>query len=152
MRFLKPLHVALLLLALFSLPSWADGLGLEVYKNPQCGCCGKWVDHMNAAGFDSTAINRDDLSGFKAEHGIARQYQSCHTGLSGGYVFEGHVPAAEVKRFLASPPEGAIGLAVPGMPVGSPGMEMGDRHQDYDVLLLKEDGSAEVFAKIRPSN
>lgn len=122
---------------------------LQVFKNPNCGCCGKWVEHMNKAGFKSQVTEQQNLGELKSQLGIAPQYQSCHVARSGKYVFEGHVPAAEIKRFLASPPAGAIGLAVPGMPIGSPGMEMGDRHQDYNVLLLNKDGSSEVFAEIR---
>ena len=85
----------------------------------------------------------------KAEQGILPQYQSCHTGVSkDGFVFEGHIPVDIVKRFLDNPPTDAIGLAVPGMPMGSPGMEMGDRRDDYDVLLLKSDGSSIIFEQI----
>lgn len=127
----------------------AESTTLKVYKNPQCGCCSKWVDHMSSAGFSAQTQDHNDLSAFKQDHGIAPQYQSCHTGVANGYVFEGHIPAEQVQRFLAAPPEGAIGLAVPGMPIGSPGMEMGDRVQEYDVLLLNKDGSSEVFARIR---
>lgn len=147
------LPVLALLLTLLSmpLPSYSESAltALEVYKNPQCGCCGKWVDHIRAAGFDTKVTDRDDLSQLKTELGVGNQYQSCHTATVGNYVFEGHIPASAMKRFLAAPPEGAIGLAVPGMPVGSPGMEMGDRHQDYNVLLLMEDGTASVFEEIR---
>lgn len=141
------------LLALLSLTLSAHGeinpTTLEVYKNPQCGCCGKWVEHIDQAGFETQVTERNDLSQLKAELGIGSQYQSCHTATNGQYVFEGHVPAQVIKRFLANPPEGALGLAVPGMPVGSPGMEMGDRHQDYNVLLLNQDGTASVFEEIK---
>ncbi|GAB3378815.1 DUF411 domain-containing protein [Spongiibacter taiwanensis] len=146
-----PVFTLLLTLLCMSLPSYGESAltALQVYKNPQCGCCGKWVDHIQAAGFDTKVTDRDDLSQLKSELGVGNQYQSCHTATDGKYVFEGHIPASAMKRFLAAPPEGAIGLAVPGMPVGSPGMEMGDRHQDYNVLLLMEDGTASVFEEIR---
>ena len=123
-------------------------LVLEVFKTPTCGCCGQWVNHMETAGFGAAVVDLPDLSDLKSKHGIAPKYQSCHTAVSGGYVFEGHIPATVVKRFLAETPDDAIGLAVPGMPIGSPGMEMNNRHDDYDVLLLKKDGSAVVYQHI----
>lgn len=122
---------------------------LTIHKSPTCGCCKAWVDHVDEAGFDYSTHDMADLSGLKADKGIAPQYQSCHTAVSEvGYVFEGHVPARYIEQFLAAPPEDALGLTVPGMPVGSPGMEMGDQFSPYQVLLLKRDGSTEVFANI----
>lgn len=119
---------------------------LDVYKDPSCGCCQFWIDHAEEAGFQTNIIHPANLSLVKMEQGIAAQYQSCHTAVSPeGYVFEGHVPAKVITRFLSEQPEDAIGLAVPGMPLGSPGMEVGDRFTPYDVLLLKKDGSAEVY-------
>ena len=89
------------------------------------------------------------MAGLKSDYGIAPQYRSCHTAISDeGYLFEGHVPARYVKAFLAEPPVDAIGLAVPGMPVGSPGMEMGTDFMPYQVLLLKRDGGAEIYAQV----
>ena len=127
--------------------SVAAGAALEVYKSPTCGCCNKWVDHMQAAGIAVNAHNVDDLAGVKRAHGITRPNQSCHTAVSPeGYVFEGHVPAELVARFLAEKPAGARGLLVPGMPVGSPGMEVGDKFMPHEVLLLKVDGTTEVYA------
>jgi hypothetical protein len=120
---------------------------LEVYKSPSCGCCNDWVEHVEKANFPVTTQHPDDMNRIKADHGIARQYQSCHTAVSArGFVFEGHVPAKLMKQFLDNPPADAIGLAVPGMPMGSPGMEMGDQFTPYQVLLLKADGSSEVYA------
>lgn len=140
--------------------SWAQvnasELVLDIYKTPSCGCCQKWVDHMTEHGFLSELIEMDDLSPIKSNYGVAGQYRSCHTGVAvteqGDFVFEGHVPAEYVKAFLASPPEGALGLSVPGMPVGSPGMEVGDRKDYYQVLLLKEDGSSDVYAEVNATN
>ncbi len=124
---------------------------LDVYKSPTCQCCGRWVSHIDTQGFKATTHHPADLNLVKRQLGIAPQYQSCHTGVSKeGYIFEGHVPADIMQRFLAEKPEGALGLAVPGMPIGSPGMEMGERYDDYDVLLLKKDGSSEVYERIRP--
>lgn len=136
-----------LCLALASSEAFAE-IDITVFKSPDCGCCQKWIDHLQHSGFGVTGINTDRLHRVKLQHGIAPQYQSCHTGIVGSYVFEGHVPAALIQRFLQHPPEDALGLSVPGMPVGSPGMEMGERHDDYDVLLLKKDGSSEVYQHV----
>lgn len=126
-----------------------DKITLDVYKSPTCGCCGKWVTHVEASGFDTTLHHPADLNKLKADRGISPRYQSCHTAVSqDGYVFEGHIPADVIQRFLENPPSDAIGLAVPGMPVGSPGMEMGNRHDDYDVLLLTKEGSDTVYERI----
>lgn len=121
-------------------------VALDVYKSETCGCCENWIEHMEKD-FAVAAHHPVDLAAEKQTLGIEPRYQSCHTAVSAeGYVFEGHVPAKLVNRFLEEQPEGAIGLAVPGMPVGSPGMEVGDSFTPYDVLLLKEDGSSEVYA------
>jgi hypothetical protein len=122
---------------------------LKVYKSPSCGCCGKWVEHLNTQGLKTNVQNSNRLAEIKAELGIAPAQQSCHTALSSaGYVFEGHIPARIIKQFLANPPDHARGLAVPNMPAGSPGMEMGDRFQAYQVLLINTDGSHGVYASI----
>lgn len=122
---------------------------LTVYKSPTCGCCEDWMVHLEEKGFQTTAEHPEDMGAKKTELNIAPQYGSCHTGVSeSGYVFEGHVPAKLIQQFLDNPPENAIGLAVPRMPTGSPGMEMGDRFDPYDVLLLKTDGGSEVYARI----
>lgn len=127
-------------------------IAMDIYKSPTCGCCGKWVEHGEQQGFSLTTHHPADLNKLKAEHGIAPEYQSCHTIVSAeGFVFEGHIPARYIREFLMAPPADARGLAVPGMPVGSPGMEMGDRFMPYQVLLLKRDGSAEVFAEVSTS-
>lgn len=122
---------------------------LDVYKSPTCGCCTKWMDHLAENGFSSTGHHPDDLSDLKRELGVPVRYGSCHTGVSkGGYVFEGHVPARYITQFLDDPPADSLGLAVPAMPVGSPGMEYKDQFMPYDVLLLKKDGSVEVYASV----
>lgn len=121
---------------------------MEVFKQASCKCCEKWVNYIESAGFQVKTRNRIDLNAIKSEFGIQPRYQSCHTGVADGYIFEGHIPASLVQRFLEERPVDAIGLAVPGMPVGSPGMEMGDRFDSYDVLLLKSDGSSEVYAQV----
>ena len=125
---------------------------MTVYKTPTCGCRQKWVDHMTANNWDSNVISLQDLSPIKSKYSIQGRYRSCHTGVvtteAGEYVFEGHVPAEHVNAFLANPPKDAIGLSVPGMPLGSPGMEVGDRKDYYQVLLMKTDGSNEIFAHV----
>lgn len=122
---------------------------LDVFKDENCGCCVGWVDHMQEAGFASKINHPRDLNGVKEELGVLPKWQSCHTAVTkGGYVFEGHIPAKYIEQFLASPPEGALGLAVPGMPLGSPGMEMGGRFTPYDIVLMNKDGSSSVFAHV----
>lgn len=125
-------------------------LSLTVYKNPQCKCCNKWISHMQDAGFKINVSEPDDLNVIKDRYGIQKKVQSCHTAVMehSGVVFEGHIPAFVVKKFLKEKPVGAIGLSVPGMPIGSPGMEMGDRRDPYDVLMLMEDGSYSVYEHI----
>lgn len=118
---------------------------LEVFKNPSCGCCGAWVDHMKAAGFDVKVNLVDDTSAARKRAGIPDRFGSCHTAMVGGYAVEGHVPADEVKRLLALRPD-AVGVAVPSMPPGSPGMEMGSRRDPYNIFLIDKRGHETVFA------
>ncbi len=123
---------------------------LEVYKSPTCGCCEKWINHIDSHGFSSKVHSDNDFADIKLEKGIASQYRSCHTAVSQeGYVFEGHVPAKFIHQFLGqNHADNVIGLSVPAMPLGTPGMEMGDKFQPYRVLLLKTDGSYEIYAKV----
>ena len=122
---------------------------LDVYKSRTCQYCQQWVHHMEDVGFDTKTHHPSDLNRIKNDYGIAPEFQSCHTAVtSNGYVFVGHIPARFVQKFLENPPDDAIGLSVPGMPAGSPGMEMGDRFTPYKVWLLKKDGSADVFASV----
>src|SRR5690606_28343701 len=118
---------------------------ITVYKSPTCQCCELWLRHMRRAGFEVTEENVPDVAAIKAEHGVPRTLASCHTTLVGGYVVEGHVPADLVVRLLDERPAVA-GLAVPGMPVGSPGME-GIGRQPYEVLTFTSDGETAVYAR-----
>lgn len=118
---------------------------VEVFKSPTCGCCGAWVDHLKAGGFPVKVIEVDDTTVARKRYGMPDKFGSCHTGFVSGYVVEGHVPAAEVKLLLATKPV-AIGLSVPGMPVGSPGMEYGDHKDPFDVFLIDKSGRSTVFA------
>lgn len=121
----------------------------RVWKNPSCGCCKSWIKHMNDHGFalDVTEVDQSALEAVKRENGIGAKHASCHTARIGNYAIEGHVPAPLVKRLLAEKPD-AVGLAVPGMPAGSPGMETGGAGEDYDVLLIKKDGTSDVFEHV----
>lgn len=120
---------------------------VEVYKSPSCGCCAAWIDHISDAGFGTSVhdVDYDALDALKARLGIEDDIMSCHTALVGGYFLEGHVPAGDVQRLLAERPQ-ALGLAVPGMPMGAPGMEMGGAVEPYDTLLVKGPGLYQVFA------
>ena len=120
---------------------------VEVYRDPTCGCCLAWVEHLRADGFTVRVTESDDLAAIKARHGVPRAAQSCHTGIVDGYVVEGHVPASDVRRLLTERPSIA-GLAVPGMPIGSPGMEVeGMSAEPYDVLTFERDRTTGTFAR-----
>lgn len=122
---------------------------LDVYKSPTCGCCTQWMDHLGEKGFTSAGHHPDQLGEFKRQLGVPARYGSCHTAVSkAGFVFEGHVPARYITQFLNDPPAEARGLTVPAMPIGSPGMEYNNQFMRYDVLLLKKDGSVEVYAPV----
>lgn len=120
---------------------------ITVYKDPNCGCCAKWVDHMKAAGFATTVHDVADVEPIKARYGVPTALRSCHTALVDGYVVEGHVPAADVLRLVRERPSTVQGIAVPDMPAGSPGMEMGPRTDRYDVVTFAKNGTTRVFAQ-----
>lgn len=144
------------LLVLFSIAVAAASLGaqsagaaakkshLQVYKSPTCGCCAKWVEHVNAAGYTTSVTNLPDVSAIKTKHGVPAQLSSCHTSLVDGYVIEGHVPAEDIRRLLRERPA-VVGLAAPGMPAGSPGMDV-PNSPAYQVLSFDKDGRTKVFA------
>ena len=123
---------------------------VQVFKTPTCGCCNNWVEHLEAAGFDVEVKDLPDLASVKTENGVPAELASCHTALVDGYVIEGHVPASDIERLLSDRPA-VRGLAVPEMPLGSPGMEHPDpsRHQPYDVMSFGA-GGIQVFASHRP--
>jgi hypothetical protein len=123
---------------------------LVVYKSPTCGCCSVWIDHLEERGFLAQIRHPQDLNQVKRKLGVPARYQSCHTAVTAdGSFFEGHIPAHIIQKFLDDKPPGALGLTVPGMPVGSPGMESGDKFMPYQVLLVKESGAPEVYAEVR---
>jgi hypothetical protein len=118
---------------------------ITVYKSPTCGCCSKWIEHMRSHGFEVKSMDVEDITSVKTANGVPPEAASCHTALVGGYVLEGHVPADSVKRLLREKPKVA-GLAVPGMPVGSPGMEVpGGQVEHFDVVSFARGGATTVF-------
>ena len=145
MRLIFALSVALL----WASPAFAVmESSVEVWKSATCKCCGNWVKHLEANGF-AVKVNTagpTTLDQIKRQAGIGEDLASCHTAKIGGYVIEGHVPATDIKRLIAERPDG-LGLTVPGMPVGSPGMEQGAETEPYDVLLIKKDGTTQVFER-----
>jgi hypothetical protein len=125
---------------------------VDVFKSATCGCCSKWVDHMRKAGFTVHVTDLDDaeLQKIKARYGVPESAKSCHTARVGGFTVEGHVPPSEVKRLLAEKPNG-VGIAVPGMPLGSPGMEVsGMKPLPYNVLSFDKQGKTQVYSVQKP--
>jgi hypothetical protein len=123
----------------------SDGTRMVVYKTPTCGCCRAWVDSMQAAGFAVEVHDMPDVAPVKQEHGVPGHLASCHTAIVDGYVVEGHAPADVIRRMLAERPQVA-GIAVPGMPAGSTGMEVpGGRKDPYDIIAFSRDGKVSVY-------
>lgn len=135
--------VAMLFMGVASLASAAESV--TVFKSPYCGCCGKWVEHLRQNGFQVETKDVPDVPAARRQLGMPDQYGSCHTAKVGNYLVEGHVPASDIRRLLKERPT-ALGLAVPSMPPGSPGMES-DRPIPYQTLLVQRDGSNKVFAR-----
>jgi hypothetical protein len=130
---------ALTAASLLALPTFASGYKLTVFKSPSCGCCQAWAEHMQRAGFSVEIKQAKDLTPIKARLGVPQMLKSCHTATVNGYVIEGHVPAGDVTRLLREQPK-AIGLAVPGMPIGSPGMEQGNQREPFKTILFGKTG------------
>ncbi len=142
---LRPLSYLLAAL-LASSAAWATAPAeVEVFKSPHCGCCKGWVEHLRQNGFKVTTHDVNDVPAARAKLGMPDRLGSCHTAKVGGYVVEGHVPAADIQHLLKEKPK-ALGLAVPSMPPGSPGMES-PKPVPYDTLLVQADGSTRVFAQ-----
>lgn len=123
-----------------------EDLAIEVYKSPTCGCCGDWVRHLEENGFEVDVTDTNNMNQVKMDAGLKPQLASCHTAFVGDYVIEGHVPAADIRKLVETSPN-VHGLTVPGMPAGSPGMEMGDRRDHYQVLMFNEAGQTRVFSE-----
>jgi len=144
--------VAIAAAAPMALRAQGSGPVVEVWKDPNCGCCKDWVAHLQSSGF-VVRVNDSGNTAARARLGIPQQLGSCHTALVGGYAVEGHVPAREIRRLLKERPD-AIGLSVPGMPVGSPGMDApayAGRTDPFDVLLVQRDGQARVYQSYNKS-
>lgn len=138
--------IAPALLSLAACSSVAQAATYTMFKDPNCGCCDHWADHVREGMDAEVAVSEStDMASVKDTHGVPARLRSCHTMIVDGYIIEGHVPAAEIARLLEERPEGVRGLAVPGMPIGSPGMEMGNHTQPYQVVAFGEAGMS-VFA------
>ena len=123
-----------------------EALKITAFRSPTCGCCGVWIEHMKAHGFQVKDNITEDLEGVKREHNVPDDLASCHTAIANGYVIEGHIPATDVKRLLAEKPDVA-GIAVPGMPIGSPGMESGNIKEPYTVFTFDKAGQTATFSE-----
>ncbi len=143
--------LAILILAASTSLAGAAGQKVDVVLNEGCMCCHGWIEHMEAAGYTvaATELDYDAITAKKKQLGIPEDAASCHTAMVGGYAVEGHVPAALVERLLAEKPD-AVGLAAPGMPLGSPGMGADADAEPFDVLLIGKDGTTSVFATVEP--
>ena len=127
-----------------------DESQLLIHKTPTCGCCKKWIKHLEEDGFLTLSEDHQSLQEIKEKYNIKPKYRSCHTGVSKeGYIFEGHIPSKYISQFLSEKNPNAIGLSVPGMPLGSPGMEIEGMFTPYNVLILFKDGSSKVYAEVR---
>lgn len=147
-RFVQKL---LFLMALFTTFPLLAAETVEVWKDPNCGCCGAWVDHMKAEGFDVKVNNVADLDAARRKNGVPQALAACHTARAGGYAIEGHVPAADIKRLLREKPMGVAGISVPGMPAGSPGMEAPST-QPYASLAFSANGATRVWQSHSPND
>lgn len=146
MRKLNSIILILVSMLLTAGLSAAGATEVTVYKSPTCGCCKNWVVHMRANGFTVKAIDVADVTSYKLANGIGPALASCHTALVEGYVIEGHVPAQDIRRLLRERPKNIAGLAAPGMPSGSPGMEQGYK-DTYNVLSFDKAGNTSVYAR-----
>jgi hypothetical protein len=133
-------------LALLACVESAAAATIEVVKSPYCGCCTLWIEYLRAEGFEVRVVDTEDVDPAARSAGVPDDLRSCHTASIDGYAVEGHVPAADIRRLLDERPE-AAGIAVPGMPVGSPGMEQGSVRQPYETILFTREGRRRTFAR-----
>ena len=151
--------IRILLILAVALPAWAEEsvwdkptpalqapAEMTVYRSPTCSCCGKWIDHMKKHGFIIKDIKSDEMDKIKRKLGVPKELESCHTAEVDGRLVEGHVPAGDVKKMLQTKSK-ILGLAAPGMPAGSPGMEMGGKKDKFSVIAFDKDGNADVFGE-----
>lgn len=147
MNIFKLIGFLLLTVFSFNLPAeeTAKQVEMTVYRSPTCGCCENWLEHAEKNGFKINDVVTSDMEAIKKKYGVPDKLASCHTAIVDGYVIEGHVPAGDIQKLLQTKPK-VLGIAAPGMPMGSPGMEMGGQTQDYKVMSFDKDGKFEVFA------
>ena len=131
-------------IAVISIAAQAESSNITVYRSPSCSCCGKWIAHLKQNNFVIKEIMSEDLNAIKKQHGVSDDMASCHTALVDGYVVEGHVPADDIKTMLKTKPA-IVGIAVPQMPSGTPGMEMGDKKDAYNVVIFDKKNNYQVF-------
>ena len=125
-------------------PSVDKPIDITVHRSPTCNCCGKWVEHLKQNNFNVKDVVTEDVQAIKNQYGISKELASCHTAIVGGYVVEGHVPASDIKTLLKNKPD-MVGITVPGMPSGTPGMEMGGKKDAYQVISISKDKKTGVF-------
>ncbi len=150
MKIFKISFIFSLLVVSFGVVAEVEGgkdapIEIVVYRSPTCGCCGKWVKHLQGNHFKIKDVVRDDMQAVKEKYGVPRNLASCHTAIVDGYIIEGHVPAGDIRKLLKIKPQ-ISGVAVPGMPGGTPGMEMGGRKDAYQVVSFDKEGSHKVFS------
>lgn len=148
-RYIKLLLVYFVAIAVISITNVtsaaaSEALKITVYRDPSCSCCGGWTKHLTAQGFQPRNVLTSEIYNLKQQYGVPDNLVSCHTGVINGYIVEGHVPATEIKRLLAEKPDVA-GITVPGMPIGTPGMESGDVREPFTVFSFDEQGNTKVF-------
>lgn len=140
--------VTIALLGFLCMPTGVEAAenntSITVYRDPGCRCCGGWIDHLSAQGLQSENIPTSEMDALKQRYGIPENLTSCHTAIIDGYVVEGHVPIADIKRLIAEQPD-VVGITVPGMPIGTPGMESGDERESFTVFSFDRQGNTEVF-------
>ena len=146
MRFHRTIGSILSLTFILCLQVQAAAPEVKVFKTPTCGCCGKWVEHLKANGFTPVVTDVPSTAEYRRQYGVPEKLKSCHTAVVNGHPIEGHVPAEDIHRLLKTGKKGT-GLAVPGMPMGSPGMEQGERHDAYSVVLFDPEGRTSVYQK-----
>ena len=145
--FLVAIAVVMSLTTATSAATASVPLEITVYRDPFCSCCEGWIDYLTNQGFQPTSVKTSTIDTLKQQYGVPNDLASCHTAVINGYVVEGHVPADDIKRLLAEQPKDVAGISVPGMPIGTPGMESGDVREPFTVFSFDKQGNTEVFKK-----
>ena len=145
--FLVAIAVVMSLTTATSAATASVPLEITVYRDPFCNCCEGWIDYLTNQGFQPTSVKTSTIDTLKQQYGVPNDLVSCHTAVINGYVVEGHVPADDIKRLLAEQPNDVAGISVPGMPIGTPGMESGDVLEPFTVFSFDKQGNTQVFKK-----